>query len=229
MIGTKVGMTQIFDEKGNVIPVTVISAGPCIVTGIIDDGKNGRIQLGYGDVKEKNQSKPYAGQFKKKGIPVRKNLKEFQLLEKGEYKIGQELKVDVFQVGDYVDVEGISKGKGFAGVVKRYGFRGGPSTHGQSDRQRAPGTSGAGGNQKVLKGTRKPGHMGNVKVKIQNSKIIAVDPEKNLMLIRGAVPGVNKGLLIIRTSVKGKKDTHRQVQQGKAKKKVAAPAPAAKK
>ena len=228
IIGTKIGMTQVFDQTGNIVPVTIISAGPCVITNILTKEKDGytAIQLGYGEAKEKNATKAFAGIFKKNNIPLKKTLREFRTNDIAEYKIGQEIKVDVFQAGDYVDVSGMSKGKGFAGVVKRYHFAGGPSTHGQSDRQRAPGTSGAGGIQRVLKGTKKPGHMGYEFVTIQRLQVIGVDPEKNFLLIKGAVPGTNKGTLLIANTVKKIKVHHHEAAH-KAKKK-APTAPAAK-
>jgi len=226
IIGTKIGMTQVFDQTGTIVPVTVISAGPCTITNIFTKEKNGytAIQLGYGEAKEKNATKAFAGIFKKNNIPLKKTLREFRTNDIAEYKIGQEIKVDVFHAGDFVDISGMSKGKGFAGVVKRYRFAGGPSTHGQSDRQRAPGTSGAGGNQRVLKGTKKPGHMGHEFVTIQRLQIIGVDPEKNFLLIKGAVPGTNKGTLLIKNTVKKVKVHHHEAAHKSKKKAPTAPA-----
>jgi large subunit ribosomal protein L3 len=204
ILGTKVGMTQIFDETGNIIPVTVINVGPCIVTKICKGEKEGynALQLGFGSVKEKNVSKPLAGQFKKGNLPLRKYIREFRVSDVSSYQIGQEIKVDMFQSGDYVDVTGVSKGKGYAGGVKRHNFRGGPTTHGQSDRLRAPGSIGGQGPQRVLRGMRMAGHLGQENVTVQRLKVISVDAEKNTMLIRGAMPGVNGGLLVISKTVK---------------------------
>lgn len=230
IIGTKVGMTQVFDKLGNVVPVTVVSAGPCIVTDIRTKDKHGysAVQLGYGEAKEKYLSKPLTGYFKKRNLPLKKVMCEFRTDDTAELKVGQEIKVDVFQAGDYIDVSGISKGKGYAGVVKRYKFRGGPSTHGQSDRQRAPGTSGAGGNQRTLKGTRKPGHMGDEFVTIQRLQIFGVDPEKNILLVRGAVPGNATGTLFIKKTVKKIPVHHVEAVHKSKKKAPAAPAKEAK-
>lgn len=200
-------MTQIYDQTGNVVPVTVIAAGPCVVTGIRTKEKDGytALQLGYGDLKEKALTKPFGGYCKKNNVPAKKYIREFRTADIANVNLGQEIKVDVFKAGDYVDVSGITKGKGFAGGVKRYGFRGGPSTHGQSDRQRAPGSLGCQGFQRVIKGLRMAGHLGQEIVTIQKLEIISVDPEKNLLLIKGAMPGVNKGIIVINETVKRKK------------------------
>ncbi|MCX5781997.1 MAG: 50S ribosomal protein L3 [Elusimicrobia bacterium] len=229
IIGTKMGMTQLFDKSGNIVPVTVVSAGPCIVTEIRTKEKDGysAVQLGYGDVLEKSLSKPIIGQFKKRNLALKKHLYEFRTEEVADLKVGQEIKTDVFQEADFVDVSGVSKGRGYAGVVKRYGFRGGPSTHGQSDRQRAPGASGAGGNQRVLKGTKKPGHLGDGLITIQRLQIIGIDPEKNILLVKGALPGTVKGTLIINKTVKKVKARSAETAQ-KTKKKFTAPSKAAK-
>jgi large subunit ribosomal protein L3 len=205
IIGTKIGMTQVFDETGNIIPVSVVQAGPCIITSVRTKEKDGyaAIQMGFGDVKkEKNLSKAYLGQFKKKNLAPKKFVQEFRVDDAANYQIGQEIKVDLFQSGDFVDVTGLTKGKGFAGTVKRHGFGGGPSTHGQSDRQRAPGAIGAQGFQRVIKGLRMAGHLGNEYVTIQRLKIVTVDPEKNVLLIRGALPGINRGIVVIENTVK---------------------------
>ncbi|OGS17245.1 MAG: 50S ribosomal protein L3 [Elusimicrobia bacterium RIFOXYA2_FULL_50_26] len=204
ILGTKVGMTQIFDDRGNIVPVTVIAAGPCTVTAVLTKDKNGytAVQLGFGDIKEKAVSKPLAGQFKKNNIAVRRYLREFRATSVDGLTVGQEIKVDVFKPGDYVDISGTSIGHGFAGAVKRHGFAGGPSTHGQSDRQRAVGSIGDQGHQHVTKGHRMPGHLGCELVTIQRLRVVTVDAEKNIMLIEGAVPGVKKGLLAIANTVK---------------------------
>jgi large subunit ribosomal protein L3 len=197
-------MTQVFDETGNVTPVTVVLAGPCVITAIRTKDKDGynAIQLGYGDVKEKSLTKPYAGQFKKNNVTPKKYLCEFTVSKTDDYKIGQEIKADIFKPGDYIDVSGVSKGKGFAGNVKRHGFGGGPSTHGQSDRQRSPGSIGGQGPQRVLRGMRMAGHLGQEVVTTQKLEVVSVDNEKNLLLIKGAMPGVNQGILVIEESVK---------------------------
>ena len=204
ILGTKVGMTQIFNEAGNIIPVTIIKAGPCIVTDIRTKEKNGytALQLGFGDIKEKSVNKPTSGAFKKKNIALKKYLLEFREKDISGFQIGQEVRADIFQAGDFIDVTGVSKGHGFSGTVKRHNFRGGPSTHGQSDRQRAPGSIGSQGPQRVLKGLRMAGHYGNETVTIQKLKIVSVDKEKNYILIKGAVPGPNKGLIVINKTIK---------------------------
>ena len=206
ILGKKVGMTQIFDENGTVIPVTLIEAGPCFVTQkktVETDGYNA-IQIGFGDVPEKRLTQPVNGHLKKAGVSPVKYLREFHVEDPGVYEEGQQIDVSVFHVGDKVDVTGTSKGKGFAGVVKRHGFRGGPKTHGQSDRWRAPGSVGAGSTPgRIFKGVRMAGRMGNQRVTVQNLRVALVDPDKNLLGIRGAVPGGKHGLVIISEAVKG--------------------------
>lgn len=204
IIGTKIGMTQIFDAIGNLIPVTVVQAGPCLVTNIKTKDRDGytAVQYGYGTIAEKKLNKPQMGYFKKLNLAPKKHLREFRTDDVASYQLGQEIKVDVFKPGDYVDVTGTSKGKGFAGGVKRHNFKGGPTTHGQSDRLRAPGSIGAQGPQRVLPGTRMAGHLGDETITIQKMKIVSVDPEKNLLLVEGAVPGVNRGIVIIKNTSK---------------------------
>lgn len=206
ILGKKVGMTQVFDENGTVIPVTIIEAGPCFVTQRKTQEKDGynAIQVGFGDVSEKRLNKPNGGHLKKAGAPAVKYLREFHVDDPEAYETGQAIDVSVFRVGDKVDITGTSKGKGFAGVVKRHHFRGGPKTHGQSDRWRAPGSVGAGSTPgRVFKGVRMAGQMGNQRVTVQNLKVALVDPDKNLLGIKGAVPGAKNGLVIIREAVKG--------------------------
>jgi large subunit ribosomal protein L3 len=206
ILGKKVGMTQIVDNKGIVIPVTIIEAGPCYVTQkktIENDGYSA-IQLGFGDLREKSLNKPKAGHLKKSSSPPLKYLREFPVANPDDYEAGQKIDASIFAAGDMVDVIGTSKGKGFAGSVKRHNFSGGPKTHGQSDRWRAPGSIGAGSTPgRVWKGTRMAGRMGNERVTVQNLKVALVDAEKNLIAIRGAVPGGKNGLVIIREAVKG--------------------------
>ncbi|RME70814.1 MAG: 50S ribosomal protein L3 [Chloroflexi bacterium] len=205
ILGRKLGMTQIFDESGAVIPVTVIEAGPCYVTQkkvVEKDGYNA-IQLGFGEISERKLTKPIAGHLKKSNTPPVRYLREFRVNDVSEYEEGQKIDVSVFEVGDRVDVVGTSKGKGFAGVMKRHGFGGGPKTHGQSDRWRAPGSVGAGSTPgRIFKGTRMAGRMGNERVTVQNLQVVLVDPEKNLLAVKGAVPGAKNGLLIIREARK---------------------------
>jgi large subunit ribosomal protein L3 len=206
ILGKKVGMTQVVDEQGIIIPVTVIEAGPCYVTQkktVENDGYNA-IQLGFGDLRQKSLNKPKAGHLKKSGAPAVKHLREFRVANPDDYQEGQKIDASIFAVGDVVDVVGTSKGKGFAGGVKRHGFRGGPKTHGQSDRWRAPGSIGAGTTPgRVWKGTRMAGRMGNERVTVQNLKVALVDVEKNVIAVRGAVPGAKNGLVIVRKAVKG--------------------------
>lgn len=204
MLGTKVGMTQVFDDQGNIVPVTVISAGPCTVTAVLTKEKNGytAVQLGFGAVKEKSLRLPFAGQFKKNNIAPKKYLREFRMADVTGLEVGQEIKIDIFKSGDFVDVSGVSIGHGFAGAVKRHGFAGGPASHGQSDRQRAVGSIGDQGHQHVTKGHRMPGHLGHELVTIQKLKVFSVDASKNVLLLRGAVPGPKKSLVVINNTVK---------------------------
>src|SRR3989339_1989608 len=224
ILGTKVGMTQIFDDRGNIVPVTVIAAGPCTVTAVLTKDKNGytAVQLGFGDIKEKAVSKPLAGQFKKNNIAVRRYLREFRATSVDGLTVGQEIKVDVFKPGDYVDISGTSIGHGFAGAVKRHGFKGGPSTHGQSDRQRAVGSIGDQGHQHVTKGHRMPGRLGFETVTVQKLKVIAVEPEKNVILLEGSVPGVKNGLLVVANTLK-KVTAHKAAKPADKKKGKEAP------
>jgi large subunit ribosomal protein L3 len=202
-------MTQLFDEKGVVVPVTVIEAGPCYVTQVKTvetDGYNA-IQLGFEEVVERKLTKGQKGHLQKAGTPTVRRLREVRSDDGDpQYNLGDVIKADIFQDGEIVDVTGISKGKGFAGGVKRYGFAGGPKTHGQSDRHRAPGSRGAGTTPgHTYPGLRGPGHMGNEQVTVQNLKIALVDAERNLIAIRGAVPGPRGGLVLVRASKKAQK------------------------
>ncbi len=204
LIGKKVGMTQIFDDTGSAVPVTLIEAGPCYVTQMRLPEKDGysAIQLGYEEAKPKRMTGGQLGHLKRNNYPPLRFLREFRVREP-EINEGDKLTVDVFSLGDYVDVVGTSKGKGFAGGMKRYGFRGGPKTHGQSDRQRSPGSRGSGTTPgRVWKGARGPGHMGNERVTIHNLKVVLIDSERNLMGVRGAVPGAKGGLLMIKEARK---------------------------
>lgn len=205
ILGKKLGMTQIFDENGVATPVTIVEAGPCYVTQkkIKDRDGYDAIQIGFGDLREKKLNKPMAGHLKKSGSPALKYLREFQVTDPEAYEEGQKIDASVFNVGDKVDVTGVSKGKGFAGVIKRHNFNGGPKTHGQSDRWRAPGSVGAGSTPgRVFKGVRMAGRMGNSQVTVQNLRIALVDSDKNLIAIKGAIPGGKNGLIIIREAVK---------------------------
>jgi large subunit ribosomal protein L3 len=199
-MGRKVGMTQIFSDKGEQIPVTVIKAGPCLVVEKRVRAKDGydAVQLGFEEVtRKRGVNKPMTGQFKKAGVAPQRVLREVRHMGGDEYEIGQSLKADLFKVGDTVRVQGVSKGRGFAGVVKRHGFAGGPKTHG-SMFHRAPGSIGAAAYpSRVFKGMRLPGQMGNKTVTHRGMQIVGVDPGNDLILIRGAVPGANQGMIII--------------------------------
>lgn len=200
ILGRKVGMTQIFDERGEVVPVTVIEAGPCFVTQIKMPERDGysAVQLGFKEVKPKRLTRPQLKHLSKNQLPPLRYLREIRMSDVSQYEEGQKIRVSIFDVGDRVDVTGISKGKGFAGVVKRHGFGGGPKTHGQSDRQRAPGSIGAGTTPgRVYKGMRMAGRMGNARVTVQNLQVVLVDAERNLLAVKGAVPGAKNGLLVI--------------------------------
>ena len=204
MLGKKVGMTQIFIQDGTLVPVTVIEAGPLYVVQkktVEKDGYNA-IQVGFGDIKEKRVNKPSKGHFDKANVAYRKFLREFHVENPDEFEIGQEIKVDVFSAGDMIDITGTSKGKGTAGVIKRHGFGRGRETHG-SKFHRMPGGLSAGTYPgRVFKGKRMMGRMGNERVTIQNLEVVRVDAEKNLILIKGAVPGPRKGLVSIKATVK---------------------------
>ena len=200
LIGKKVGMTQIFDDAGNAVPVTLIEAGPCYVTQVRLAERDGysAVQLGFGEVKPKRLAGGQLGHLKRNNLPPLRFLREFREKDPGVEE-GDKISVDVFAVGEHVDVVGTSKGKGFQGGVKRYHFGGGPKTHGQSDRQRAPGSRGSGTTPgRVYKGARGPGHMGNERVTSQNLNVVLVDVERNLIGVRGSVPGPRGGLVMIK-------------------------------
>ena len=215
IIGKKVGMTQIFTAKGEIVPVTVIEAGPCWVTQVKTDRRDGyrSVQLGFAEVDPKKADRKLTkaerghlkgAKDKPKDLPFVRHLREFRT-EGAAYEVGQKLDASLFAAGEIVDVTGQSKGKGFAGGVKRHHFRGGPVTHGQSDRTRAPGSVGSGTTPgRVFKGLRMAGHLGDEQVTVQNLEIVQVDPERNLLLVRGAVPGAKNGLLLIKQAVKGR-------------------------
>jgi large subunit ribosomal protein L3 len=199
LIGRKIGMTQVFTEGGVVEPVTAIEAGPCVVTQIKTPPKEGygAVQLGFGAAKRLNG--PERGHLGKLGLF--KHLREFRVADTSDIEVGYRVDVSLFQPGDAVDVSGMSKGKGFAGSIKRHNFSGGPKTHGQSDRHRAPGSVGAGTTPgRVLKGQRMAGQMGNKRVTVKRLEVVKADPDRNLLLLRGAVPGARNGLLEIRKS-----------------------------
>ena len=200
LIGRKIGMTSIFDENGKNIPCTVIEAGPCVVTQVRTIEVDGyeALQLGFDDKTEKHATKADLGHFKKAGTSAKKKVVEFQSFE-GEFKLGDSITVDVFSEGEFVDVQGVSKGKGFQGVVKRHGFGGvGQATHGQHNRLRAPGSVGASSYpSRVFKGMRMAGRMGGDNVKVQNLRVLKVVAEKNLLVVKGAIPGCKNSYVII--------------------------------
>jgi large subunit ribosomal protein L3 len=200
IIGKKVGMTSIFDETGKNIPCTVIEAGPCVVTQIrsVETDGYAAVQLAYGEKKEKNTSGPLKGHFQKAGTTPKRKLVEFKTFE-DEKNLGDTITVDIFAAGDYVDVVGTSKGKGFQGVVKRHGFGGvGMQTHGQHNRLRAPGSLGASSwPSRVFKGMRMAGQMGNVRVKVQNLEVVKVFSEQNLIVVKGSIPGAKGSFVIV--------------------------------
>lgn len=222
LLGRKIGMTQVFSDTGVVIPVTVIEVGPCVVTQIRTQERDGyeAVQVGFEQVEPRKLTRPQRGHLSV--LPKRKkwkhdpppqhlpkaemlvrHLREFHADDISKHEVGELLKVDMFQPGQRVDVTGFSKGRGFAGVVKRHGFRGGPRTHGQSDRLRAPGSIGGGTcPSRVWKGQRMAGRMGNKRTTVQNLEVVEIIPEKNLLLVRGAVPGPRRGLLQIRRAAK---------------------------
>ncbi len=206
LIGKKLGMTQIFDEQGKVIPVTVIEAGPCVVAQVKtveSDGYNA-IQLGFEDVKESKVNKPEKGHFTKSKLPLKKHLREFRLDSIENINVGDELKADTFSAGDQLDIQGTSKGKGFQGVIKRHGQSRGPMGHG-SMYHRRPGSMGPTSTPgRVFKGKKLPGHMGSQTITIQNLEVVRVDLDKNVILVKGSVPGAKGAILKLKTSVKSK-------------------------
>jgi len=200
ILGRKVGMTQIFDSEGKVIPVTLVEAGPCVVAALRTPEKDGysAVVLGYGDVKPNKVNRPMRASFKKAGVEPKRWLREFRINEPVDVQVGSEVTVGSFQEGEVVDVTGVSKGKGFAGVMKRYGFGGGPASHGSSKFHRQPGSSSANTSPgHVFKGKRMPGRMGGRRVTVKNISVAAVDEENNLLILKGAVPGSRNGLLLI--------------------------------
>jgi large subunit ribosomal protein L3 len=202
IIGKKIGMSHMFSQDGQLVALTAIEAGPCFVTQIKTSAKEGydAAQLGFGETKRLNS--PQSGHLQRKGVGVLKYLREFEVDDPSSIKVGQKIDVSTFKVGELVDITGISKGKGFAGVVKRYHFAGGPKTHGQSDRHRAPGSIGATTSPgRVLKGKHMAGHMGSRRNTVRHLKVMNVDPTRNFLFIKGAVPGAKNGLLLIRKSL----------------------------
>jgi large subunit ribosomal protein L3 len=205
ILGRKVGMTQLFDEKGEVVPVTVIEAGPCYVTQIKAKDRDGyrAIQLGFEETKSKRLTKGQRGHLEHNELSLLRHLRELRVKDETAYQIGQKITVDIFEAGERVDVVGKSKGRGFAGTIKRHGFHRQPKTHGQSDRERAPGSIGATtGTSRVFKGKRMAGRMGNARVTSQNLLVALVDPERNLLAVRGSVPGPKGGLVFVKQARK---------------------------
>ena len=206
ILATKVGMTQIFNEDGVLTPVTVLQAGPCVVTQVktVENDGYEAIQVGFGEIREKLVNKPVAGQFKKAGVDVKRFLREFRFENSAEYAVGQEIKADIFADGDKIDATATSKGKGFQGAIKRHGQSRGPMAHGSKFHRHAGSNGACSDPSKVFKGKKMPGQMGNVTVTIQNLEIVKVDVENNLILVKGAVPGPKKSMVEIRESVKAK-------------------------
>jgi large subunit ribosomal protein L3 len=200
LIGRKVGMTQLFDERGEAIPVTIIEAGPCTVTELRSTQRDGytAVQLGFGTRKESRFTRPVLGQFKKRNLPPARHLREFRVDSIEGLEVGQSLDVSMFEKGRRVDIQGVTKGRGFAGVVKRHKFVAGHASHGPTAGKQ-PGSIGASAYpSRVIKGKRLPGHMGNVNLTIKNLEVVAIDPELNVLMVRGAVPGPANGLVVVK-------------------------------
>ena len=207
ILATKVGMTQIFNEDGVLTPVTVLQDGPCVVTQVktVENDGYAAVQVGFGEKREKLVNKPMQGHFKKAGVTNKRFVKEFKFDNAEEYALAQEIKVDIFAAGDKIDATAISKGKGFQGAIKRHNQHRGPMAHG-SKFHRHQGSNGACSDpSKVFKGKKMPGHMGSKKITIQNLEVVRVDAEKNLLLVKGAVPGPKKSLVTIKETVKSAK------------------------
>ncbi len=205
LIGKKIGMTQIFDEKGKVVPVTVVEAGPCVVSmkkTVENDGYEA-VQIGFGDIKPKHVTKPLQGHFKKADVAPKRTLKEFRFDDCSAYELGQIIKADIFETGNKVDVTGTSKGKGYAGVIKRWNFSRLKETHGSGPVARHGGSMGACSSpSRVWKGKKMAGHLGAEKVTVQNLAVVKIDAENNLIAIKGAIPGPNGGIVVVKDSVK---------------------------
>ena len=204
ILATKIGMTQIFNEDGVLTPVTVLQAGPCVVTQVktVENDGYSAVQVGFADIREKLLNKPEKGVFDKAEIPYKRYLAEFRFEDAENYEVKQEIKADIFQAGDKIDATAISKGKGFQGAIKRFGQHRGPMKHGSKYHRHAGSNGSASDPSRVFKGKHMPGQMGNVKVTVQNLEIVSVDPENNLLLVKGSVPGPKKALVTIRESVK---------------------------
>ena len=204
ILATKIGMTQVFTEEGTLIPVTVLQAGPCVVTQVktVENDGYAAVQVGYGDIREKLVNKPRKGRFDKAGVSYKRYIREFKLDNAADYKVADEIKADIFAAGDKVDATAISKGKGFQGAIKRHGQHRGPMAHGSKFHRHAGSNGAASDPSKVFKGKKMPGQMGNKKITIQNLEVVRVDAEKNLLLVKGAVPGPKKCLVTIKETVK---------------------------
>ena len=205
ILAKKVGMTQIFNEAGELVPVTVLQAGPCVVTQVktIENDGYEAVQVGFEDIREKLVNKPVKGMFDKAGVSYKRYVREFKL--EGEYSVKDEIKVDVFEAGDKIDATAIAKGKGFQGAIKRHGQSRGPMAHGSKYHRHAGSNGSCSTPSRVFKGKKMPGHMGGKKVTTQNLEVVRVDAEKNLLLVKGAVPGPKKSLVTIKESVKAGK------------------------
>ena len=206
ILATKIGMTQVFNEDGVLTPVTVLAAGPCVVTQVKTEENDGysAIQVGFGDIREKLVNKPRKGVFAKADVPVKRFVREFRFENASDYEVKQEIKADIFAEGDKVDATAISKGKGFQGAIKRHGQSRGPMAHGSKYHRHAGSNGACSDPSKVFKGKHMPGHMGHVQVTVQNLEIVRVDAENNLLLVKGSVPGPKKSLVTIKESVKTK-------------------------
>ncbi|QKW39295.1 50S ribosomal protein L3 [Actinomadura sp. NAK00032] len=206
VLGEKLGMTQVFDDEGRMVPVTVVQAGPCVVTQLKNQEKDGytAVQIGFGQIDPRKVNKPRSGHFEKAGVTPRRYLVELRADDTTEYELGQEITADVFEAGQKIDVTGTSKGKGTAGVMKRHGFKGLSASHGTQRKHRSPGSIGGCATPgRVFKGLRMAGRHGNARTTVQNLTVHAIDAEKNLLLIKGAVPGPNGGVVLVRDAVKG--------------------------
>ena len=206
ILATKVGMTQVFGENGELVPVTVLQAGPLSVTQVktVDNDGYAAVQVGFGDIREALVNKPRKGHFAKAGVANKRFLKEFKFENSADYQVGQEIKAGIFAEGDRVDATAKSKGKGFQGAIKRHGLSRGPMKHGSKYHRHAGSNGAATTPGRVFKGKHMPGHMGNVKVTVQNLEVVRIDAEKNLILVKGAVPGPKKSLVMLKETVKAK-------------------------
>jgi large subunit ribosomal protein L3 len=206
VLGEKLGMTQVFDDEGRIVPVTVVQAGPCVVTRVRTPDADGysAVQLGFGQIDPRKVNKPISGHFEKAGVTPRRHLIELRTDDAAEYELGQEITVEVFEAGQRIDVTGRSKGKGTAGVMKRHGFKGLGASHGTQRKHRSPGSIGGCATPgRVFKGLRMAGRHGNTRTTVQNLTVHSIDAEKGLLLIKGAVPGPNGGLILVRSAAKG--------------------------